>query len=81
MRAALEGAEPKMFELDSDQLRALDTLLTDSDPRSVKLPDGTPVMGLVEKIWRARLGGDGNARDEDYYVNPDADDRATVLRP
>lgn len=52
-RAAVSKTDPMMFELSEDQLRAIDMLLTDGDPREAKMPDGHPVMELVELVWEA----------------------------
>lgn len=81
VRAALEETDPLMFTLTRPQVRALDMLLTDSDPREGKLPDGSRVLELVETIWRLLIG-DTDARNEDNHQNavagPDAG--ATVPR-
>ena len=66
VRATLGHADPLMFALGRPQMRALDMLLTDADPREGKLPDGTPVLVLVETIWRALIGDD-DAGDEDNH--------------
>ena len=68
VKAALGETDQMMFTLTRPQLRALDMLLTDADPRDGKLPDGTRVLELVESIWR-NLIGDDDARDEDHYQN------------
>lgn len=74
-------ADPVMLELSKDELRTLDTLLTDADPRAGSLPDGSPVLQLVEKIWRAELSGkDGRNADHDNHVLADAHDGEAVLR-
>jgi hypothetical protein len=68
VRAVLGHTDPMMFNLSRVQMRALDILLTDSDPRDGKLPDGTPVLALVETIWRTLIGED-HAADEDHHEN------------
>ncbi len=75
---ALRSPGPFMFEFDRQTLRALDMLLTDSDPREGKLPDGTAIMGLVETIWLSLLGETEDARDNDHDLIANTDDRATV---
>lgn len=57
IRANFDTSDVMMFELDRTQLRAIDMLLTDGDPREAKLPDGNPVMQLVEKVWRCLCDG------------------------
>ena len=95
IQAALGDADPVMIELSFDQLRVLDMLLTDDDPRSGKLPDGMPVLRLVETIWRAIIGRDiigvpafwykeddnASITGADENRNPDAaaDDDATAV--
>ena len=78
--ATFERADPLMFELTRVQLRALDMLLTDSDPREGKTPDGVPIMTLVETIWAALIGepDDAGHEDRDPHLVPDAGDGATV---
>lgn len=78
--AARESADPMMFTLSRPQLRALDMMLTDSDPREGKLPDGSPVMSLVETIWNALLEEAGHARheDRDAHLIAHEDDREAV---
>jgi hypothetical protein len=66
VRAALGQTDPLMFSLSRLQLRALDMLLTDADPREGKLPDGTSILVLVETIWRVLIGDD-DASDEDNH--------------
>ncbi|MFA7249108.1 MAG: hypothetical protein WC273_05685 [Dehalococcoidia bacterium] len=66
VRAAFGRTDPLMFSLTRTQIRALDTLLTDTDPREGKLPDGTPVLDLVEAIWRTLIGDD-DASDQDNH--------------
>lgn len=65
---------PHMLALTRDELWLLDTQLLHPDPRGVKLPDGTPVLTLLVKIWAALLEayaeGGGHAADADNY--PDA---------
>ena len=68
VRAALDQTDPMMFNLTRTQMRALDMLLTDADPREGKLPDGTPILDLVETIWRTLIGDD-HAGDEDDHAN------------
>jgi hypothetical protein len=68
VKAALGDADPMLFTLTRPQVRALDMLLTDADPRDGKLPDGTRVLDLVESIWR-NLIGDDDARDQDDHAN------------
>lgn len=82
VRATLAGGDPLMFEFTRPQLRVLDMLLTDGDPREGKLPDGTPVLALVEQIWRALIG-DTDARDDhDHaHLGPGADEEAALHRP
>jgi hypothetical protein len=67
-RAALATRDPMAFELDGEQLRAIDQLLTDHDPREGKLPDGTPLLALVELIWKALAGGPNGDRDTHDYA-------------
>ena len=68
VQAALSQSGPMMFNLTRTQMRALDMLLTDSDPREGKLPDGTPILDLVETIWRTLIGED-HAGDQDDHEN------------
>ena len=68
VRATLGGGDPLMFTFTRTQMRALDMLLTDSDPREGKLPDGTPILALVETIWRTLIGDD-DAGDENNHEN------------
>ena len=65
--ASRSKTDPMMFRLDRAELRALDTLLTDSDPREGKLPDGTSILALVETIWDALIGEE-HARDKDNHL-------------
>jgi hypothetical protein len=52
---------------------------TDADPRAGKLPDGTPVLALVEKIWVAMLEmGHDDGGDTHDYEHADAHDGAPV---
>ena len=77
--ATFERADPLMFELTRVQLRALDMLLTDSDPREGKLPDGTSILALVETVWKLLIGeSDGRDHDHDYDLVSDADNGTTV---
>ena len=40
----------------------------------VKLPDGTPVLALVEQVWRALIGvRDADHQDGDAHLGPGAD--------
>ena len=82
VRATLDRTDPLMFDLSRSQMRALDMLLTDADPREGKLPDGTPILVLVETIWRALIGDD-DAGNEDGHANllAGADAGAPVYRP
>jgi len=81
VKAALGETDPLMFTLTRPQVRALDMLLTDSDPREGKLPDGSRVLLLVEDIWRSLIG-ENDARDEDDHQNAHAgaDAGATISR-
>lgn len=82
VRATLGQDDPLMFEFTRPQVRTLDTLLTDSDPREGKLPDGTPVLALVESIWRALIGeSDAGNHDDHAHLGPGADEEATLHRP
>jgi len=80
VRATLGETDPLMFDFTRTQLRVLDMLLTDSDPREGKLPDGTPVLELVEMIWRVLIGESGDAGHEDHHTNldPGADAEAAL---
>ncbi len=69
VRAALKDNGPVLLELAREQVRALDMLLTDADPRDGKLPDGTPVLALVETIWRVLIG-EGDAGYQDDHHDP-----------
>lgn len=82
VRAVLGDGDPLMFEFTRPQLRVLDMLLTDADPREGKLPDGTPVLALVDQIWRALIG-ESDARDENdhTHLDPGADEEAALHRP
>ena len=79
--AVLERTDPMMFNLSRVQMRALDILLTDGDPREGKLPDGTPILALVETVWRT-LYGEPHAGDEDNHADIHAreDEGAPVCR-
>jgi len=82
VRASLGQADPLMFDFTRTQLRALDMVLTDADPREGKLPDGTPVLDLVETIWRALIGeSDAGHEDDHPHLGPGADQEAAVHRP
>lgn len=71
LRAALKSPGPYLFNLSQVQLRAIDMLLTDSDPRDGKLPDGSPVLDFVHRIWQALIGGDNADYNEDRLANED----------
>lgn len=79
VKACRGKADPMMFALNRAELRALDTLLTDADPREGKLPDGTPILALVETIWDALIG-DGHAGHEDDHINAHANHGASAGR-
>jgi hypothetical protein len=81
VRGTLGHGDPLMFEFTRAQLRVLDMLLTDDDPRQGKLPDGTPVIHLVQLIWRALIG-ESDAHDEDDHPHGHAgkDEEAALHR-
>lgn len=84
IRAAMDSEAERPYGFSVFELRALDTLLTDVDPRGAKLPDGTPALALVEKIWRAMLEAEegGHAHDDqDHHGQPDADHGAPLHQP
>lgn len=70
------ATNPVMLNLSNTQVRALDMLLTDSDPREGKLPDGTPILDLVTAVWRARME---DARDGNGSAHKDRDTDTTGL--
>ena len=76
IRSMLQEPPPAsfVFDFDSADLWLLDTLLTDSDPRGTKLPDGQPALGLVKRIWAAMIAAEegGYARNDDDDENQHA---------
>lgn len=81
VRGTLGRGDPLMFEFTRAQLRVLDMLLTDDDPRQGKLPDGTPVIHLVQLIWRALIG-ESDADDDNAhpYDHPGKNEEAAIHR-
>ena len=84
VKACFAQTDAVMLNLTRPQLRALDTLLTDADPREGKLPDGTTILALVETVWRLLIGDDdaGDTHDHahaDQHAGADAGD--AVRRP
>ena len=82
IRVALGTAETVAFTLTPIEVRAMDMLLTDSDPREGKLPSGEPILGLVEYIWRLLIGAEDAGHDhEDDHIHAHPDDGTAVHRP
>lgn len=75
VKATLGVEDPLLFELSRAQVRALDMLLTDTDPREGKLPDGSRVLALVEAVWHALIG-DEDGGDRDHHDDAHAHGRA-----
>lgn len=77
IKVVLKHTDPVMVEFDLNEMRALEMLLTDADPRDGKLPDGTPILTLLETVWRTRIEATNAAgnRDHDPHVLAYSDDR------
>lgn len=72
--AALDA--PVGLEMTLEELLMVDHLLIRNDPRASKLSDGTPVLGLLKRVWAAVAQEGYNANGsthENAYGHADGD--------